>query len=358
MKYMVLGPGLRMSGPCVILLTLILLPLAYSDFVTLYVHREEPKIINENGPCSTVIEVDRDLAIADVLELVSKRLDAPIALLVEEGGARLPLSNVSIVADGTAWHALEAAHVENKTRCELAAAYRLFHMYGLAPFDGESINFIAARIPGSDMFLLNDYTLLWEEITASSLLRIPLYEAHRVGAEDGQPGHRNPRINEASIEGATAVFQNRSDVQCFLHSHTLDTSTVASLKEGLQPLSQAGIMLANMVANSHFDFYQDGPETVRLMAGKKIMLQKWHGMFVAGSSLGECFYLALSVDRAARAQRALIQTGKPYFEPTAEEVARWSRAYVDDPFYGGYDGERIWPAMVRKAMRLQPDLIM
>ena len=92
------------------------------------------------------------------------------------------------------------------------------------------------------------------------------------------------------------------------------------------------------------------------MAGKKIMLQKWHGMFVAGSSLGECFYLALSVDRAARAQRALIQTGKPYFEPTAEEVARWSRAYVDDPFYGGYDGERIWPAMVRKAMRQQPDL--
>jgi len=120
MKYMVLGPGLRMSGPCVILLTLILLPLAYSDFVTLYVHREEPKIINENGPCSTVIEVDRDLAIADVLDLVSKRLDAPIALLVEEGGVRLPLSNVSIVADGTAWHALEAAHVENKTRCELA----------------------------------------------------------------------------------------------------------------------------------------------------------------------------------------------------------------------------------------------
>jgi hypothetical protein len=115
-------------------------------------------------------------------------MDAPIALLVEEGGARLPLSNVSIVAEGTAWHALEAAHVENKTRCELAAAYRLFHMYGLAPFDGESINFIAARIPGSDMFLLNDYTLLWEEITSSSLLRIPLYEANRVGAEDGQPG--------------------------------------------------------------------------------------------------------------------------------------------------------------------------
>ena len=124
-------------------------------------------------------------------------------------------------------------------------------------------------------------------------------------------------------------------------------------------------MLANMVAHSHFDFYQaqpppsthptppptchtlgayvresrpspsrpsvgfrqDGPETVRLLGGKKIMLQKWHGMFVAGESLGECFYLALSIDRACHAQRALLQTGRPYHSPTAEEVARWSRAY-------------------------------
>mmetsp|Transcript_41765 Transcript_41765/g.136257 ORF Transcript_41765/g.136257 Transcript_41765/m.136257 type:complete len:118 (+) Transcript_41765:789-1142(+) len=114
-------------------------------------------------------------------------------------------------------------------------------------------------------------------------------------------------------------------------------------------------MLANMVAHSHFDFYQDGPETVRLLGGKKIMLQKWHGMFVAGESLGECFYLALSIDRACHAQRALLQTGRPYHSPTGEEVARWSRAYVDDPFYGGYDGERIWPSMVRKVERLQPD---
>ncbi|EOD10850.1 hypothetical protein EMIHUDRAFT_215091 [Emiliania huxleyi CCMP1516] len=93
-------------------------------------------------------------------------------------------------------------------------------------------------------------------------------------------------------------------------------------------------MLANM----------GGPETVRLLGGKKIMLQKWHGMFVAGESLGECFYLALSIDRACHAQRALLQTGRPYHSPTGEEVARWSRAY-----------ERIWPSMVRKVERLQPD---
>lgn len=327
-----------------------------SDLVTLYVHREEPKVENVDGPCSTMLEVDRTTSVNIIMEEVRRRLGAPISLLLEAGGAGLPLSDLSKLPEETVWRALERSHAENVTRYELAAAYRLFHMYGLAPFDGESINFIAARIPGSDDFLLNDYTLLWEEITASSLLRIPLYESSRSGAAQGQPGHRNPRINEASIEGATAVFQNRSDVQCFLHSHTLSTATVASLEEGLQPVSQPGIMLANMVSHSHFDFYQDGSETVRLMAGKKIMLQKWHGMFVAGSSLGECFYLALSVDRAAEAQRALVQTGKKYHQPSAEEVARWSRAYFEDPFYGGYDGERIWPAMVRKAARLQPDL--
>jgi len=57
-------------------------------------------------------------------------------------------------------------------------------------------------------------------------------QGERAGAAQGQPGHRNPRLNEASLEGATAVFQNRSDVACFLHSHTLDTATVASLEEG------------------------------------------------------------------------------------------------------------------------------
>ena len=143
--------------------------------------------------------------------------------------------------------------------------------------------------------------------------------------------------------------------ECFLHSHTLNTATVASLEGGLQPLSQPGIMLAKMVTTSHFDFFQPGNETVMAMDGKKVMLQKWHGMFVAGSSLGECFYLAFSVDRACQAQRALLATGRPHYTPTTEEVARWSQAYVDDPFYGGYDGERIWPAMVRKVERVQPD---
>lgn len=244
---------------------------------------------------------------------------------------------------------------EKSTRRELAAAYRLFHMYGLAPYDGESINFIAARIPGTKDFLVNDYTLLWEEITASSLLRIPINESERNGAAQGAIGHRNPRLNEASLDGATHVFQNRSDVQCFLHTHTQATSTVASLEGGLQPLSQPGIMLANMVAHSHFDFHQDGPETVRLLGDKKAMLQKWHGAFVAGTSIGECFYLALSLDRACSAQLSIYQSGHKYHTPTDEEVARWSQAYITDPFYGGYDGDRIWPSMVRKVERLQPE---
>ena len=63
--------------------------------------------------------------------------------------------------------------------------------------------------------------------------RIPTNESRRSGAAQGEPGHRNPRLNEASLDGATAVFQNRSDVQCFLHAHTLSTATVASMEGGL-----------------------------------------------------------------------------------------------------------------------------
>jgi ribulose-5-phosphate 4-epimerase/fuculose-1-phosphate aldolase len=153
------------------------------------------------------------------------------------------------------------------------------------------------------------------------------------------------------------MFQNRTaeHTSCFLHTHTLATSTIGSLKTGLLPLSQPGIMLANDVAHSHFDFFQPGDETVALMAGKRAMLQKWHGAFVSGSSLGHCFYIMLSLDRACEAQRALLATGAPFHVPTDAEVQKWTRAYIDDPFYGGYDGERVWPSMVRKAERLQPD---
>jgi len=215
-------------------------------------------------------------------------------------------------------------------------------------------SFIAARIPGEDAFLINDYRLLWEEITASSLRRVPLREADR-SDEQGKPGVRRAWFNEASLEGATAMFQNRSEAACFLHTHTLATSTVGSLEGGLLPVSQPGIMLANDVAHSHFDFFQPGDETVAAMGGKRAMLQKWHGAFVAGASLGQCFYIALSLDRACEAQRALLSTGAPFHVPAPADVARWSQAYVDDPFYGGYDGERVWEGMLRKARRLQPD---
>ena len=335
------------------IMALVLATLAASATLRLVVHRDEPKLTNPNGPCSTMLEVSPTIDVAEAVSLASARLDAPIVMLVTSAGTAV--TSLAGLANDTTVSALEIKQAESVTRRELAAAYRLFHMYGLAPYDGESINFISVRIPGTDEFLINDYTLLWEEVTATSFLKIPIDEAARTGAAQGQPGHRNPRLNEASLDGSTAIFQMRPDAQCFLHSHTLPTATVASLEDGLRPLSQAGIMLANMVSLSHFDFFQPGNETVAAMAGKKVMLQKWHGMFIAGSSLGECFYLALSIDRACQAQQAILSSGVPHYSPTADEVRRWSQAYVDDPFYGGYDGDRIWPAMVRKVERLQPD---
>ena len=71
---------------------------------------------------------------------------------------------------------------------------------------------------------------------------------------------------------------------------------------------------------------------------------------------GECFYLALMLERAFAAQLKILSTTSPYHIPETEEARRWGRLYEDDPFNGGHYGEQLWPAMVKKALRLSPDL--
>ncbi|EOD10851.1 hypothetical protein EMIHUDRAFT_234211 [Emiliania huxleyi CCMP1516] len=126
-------------------MSLIFLSLLASSAETLrlYVHREEPKLDNPNGPCSTLLDIAPSAGVDGALRLASARLQVSLSSLATESGTTV--TSLAALANDTTLRALEASHAEAAARRELAAAYRLFHMYGLAPFDGESINFIAAR---------------------------------------------------------------------------------------------------------------------------------------------------------------------------------------------------------------------
>ena len=98
------------------------------------------------GDCSMVIE--DAYSVEDILLRASAKLSVPLAALKLEGGCTL-LASLHGVSSGMTVHALDASEAEGHTRWEMAAAFRVFHSHGLAPFDGEAINFIAIRVHAS-----------------------------------------------------------------------------------------------------------------------------------------------------------------------------------------------------------------
>ena len=142
--------------------------------------------------------------------------------------------NSTLVADVQG----KVSEIEWKTRVDLAACYRL-----MAHFEMSDLiyNHITARIPGTnDHLLINPYGYMYEEITASSLVKIDL-----AGTILSNP-HRDYGINPAGYVIHSAVHAARKDVQCVIHTHTRAGMAIAALKSGLLPLTQTAMRFAGI----------------------------------------------------------------------------------------------------------------
>jgi ribulose-5-phosphate 4-epimerase/fuculose-1-phosphate aldolase len=231
-------------------------------------------------------------------------------------------------------------------RVDLAAAYRLVAHYG---WDDLIFTHLSARIPGPEHhFLLNPYQLMFEEVTASSLVKVDV---------DGNPVGPTPFItNPAGFTIHSAVHMARDDAHAVMHLHTPAGQAVSAHEDGLLPLTQtAMLVLGDLAFHDYEGVAVDHDERERIVADlgdKGAMLLRNHGTLCVGGNVGECFVKLYFLERACEAQIMALSAGDKLNRPPpgAAELAGQQ---------GGVGLKMAanllaWPALLRKAHRLDP----
>src|SRR5881227_2557519 len=177
----------------------------------------------------------------------------------------------------------QVSDAEWQARVDLAAAYRLVALYG---WDDLIFTHISARVPGANHhFLLNAYGMMFDEVTASSLVKIDL---------DGQKVMASAyAINPAGFTIHSAVHAAREDALCVLHLHTDYGIAVSAQKDGLLPISQQAMFpLASLAYHDYEGLALNEEEKPRLvtdLANKNYMILRNHGLLTVGKDAAEAF---------------------------------------------------------------------
>jgi ribulose-5-phosphate 4-epimerase/fuculose-1-phosphate aldolase len=235
---------------------------------------------------------------------------------------------------------------EWQARLDLAATYRLVALYG---WDDMIFTHISARVPGPEHhFLINPYGMLFEEITASSLVKIDV-DGKKV-AESQFP------VNPAGFTIHSAFHMNRDDAHCVLHLHTVDGVAVSAQADGLLPLDQhAMIILGDIAYHDYEGAALDLDERDRLVhdiGDKHIMILRNHGTLTLGKSCADAFLRMFYLERACSMQvRALSGGVKPNWpnQGVPEKTAGQGAMAFENLL-----GTLAWPALQRKLDRIDP----
>jgi ribulose-5-phosphate 4-epimerase/fuculose-1-phosphate aldolase len=188
-------------------------------------------------------------------------------------------------------------------RVDLAAAYRLVAYYG---WDDLIFTHLSARVPGPEHhFLINPYNLMFEEITASSLVKIDT---------EGRPVMPTPYVtNAAGFTIHSAIHMARDDAHAVMHLHTSSGQAVAAQAAGLMPLTQTAMLIRNEVAYHEYEgVATDLEERERLvedLGTKDAMILRNHGTLTVGSTVAQCFIKMYYLERACDAQVKALSAG-------------------------------------------------
>src|ERR1700722_7418326 len=234
---------------------------------------------------------------------------------------------------------------EWQTRCDLAACYRLVDLFGWSDLVNTRIT---ARVPGGpDHFLINRYGLLFDEVTASSLVKIDA-EGNKVEPSDSE-------VNSGGFAMQSVLHMARPDVKCVLHSHTIAGCAVSMQKDGLLPLNQHALQVIGDVAYHDYAGTARHPdERARLLADfgdRHIMVLRNHGLLIVGTTVAETFVATYRMERACAMQLAFQQSGAT-FNPIAEDVV--ATAYQKSKAAGDRAAKFEWAALLRKLDRIDP----
>ncbi len=231
---------------------------------------------------------------------------------------------------------------EWRARIDLAAAYRLTHHFGMTTL---VYNHITARVPGTpNHFLINEFGLGYDEITASNLVKIDL---------DGNIlDHGDHRINIPGYIIHSAVHSARHDVQCVMHTHTPYGMAVSALEEGLLPLQQDAYQFHNRIAYHNFEgLAVDIDERERLvtdLGDKNAMILRNHGLLTVGATVPQAWNAMWQLERACQIQTLAQSTGQPLRQASLPAIEKTAALFDND------DAAVTWPWLLRSLDRKDP----
>lgn len=233
-------------------------------------------------------------------------------------------------------------------RVDLAASYRLVAHYG---WEDLVFTHITARVPGSeDQFLINPYGVFFDEITASSLVKIDLH---------GNKVQDSPfPVNPAGFVIHSAIHAARHDARCVLHTHTLNGVAVSTQRAGLLPISQHSMSVLSSLGYHDFEGPalrdDEKPRLVADLGDKTSLILRNHGLLTVGETVADAFvamyYLETSCAIQVRAQSGggeLITVPKEIMESGYAQVSSATRR-------AGGRGKLVWPGLLRRLDRLDP----
>jgi ribulose-5-phosphate 4-epimerase/fuculose-1-phosphate aldolase len=232
-------------------------------------------------------------------------------------------------------------------RVDLAAAYRLVALY---KWDDLIFTHLSARVPGPEHhFLINPYHLMFEEITASSLVKIDM---------EGKPVMGPAMVNAAGFVIHSAIHMAREDAKAVLHLHTPYGQAVSAMEFGLLPHTQTGMIAHHELAYHDYEgIATDMEERERLVAdlgAKSAMLLRNHGTLTVGETIGHAFLRMYFLERACEAQVHMLSAGRENLnnppQGTPEKVAEQTHPSITR---AGAD-MLAWPALLRKLDRIDP----
>jgi ribulose-5-phosphate 4-epimerase/fuculose-1-phosphate aldolase len=239
----------------------------------------------------------------------------------------------------------QRSEAERAVRRDLAAAYRLVALFG---WDDLIFTHLSVRVPGEPHFLINPYGLLFEEITASSLVKIDA---------DGNKVEDSPYpVNPAGFVIHSAIHAARADAHAVMHLHTHDGQAVSAQSGGLLPITQTAMLVCKQLGYHDYEGLatrsDERERLVRDLGDKRCLLLRNHGTLTVGEQVADAFIAMYFLERACTAQVRAQAGGGSLNAASAESIGFTAQAgQLGLPLVGR---QLLWPALMRKLDRLDP----
>ncbi|MEM9401906.1 MAG: class II aldolase/adducin family protein [Pseudomonadota bacterium] len=235
---------------------------------------------------------------------------------------------------------------EAELRADLAACYRLIALFG---WDDLVFTHVSARVPGDhEHFLINPYGMMFEEITASALVK--------VDADGNKVSDSEFPVNPAGFVIHSAVHAARPDVTCVLHTHSKAGVAVSAQKDGLQPLSQTSLFpYASLGYHDYEGVALNDDEKPRLVADlgdKTCLILRNHGLLTVGPTIADAFLMMYVLETACQIQLMAQSTGNALI-PVPQPIVDGIQAQAEQ-VTKGLGGTLVWPGLLRRLDREMP----